>query len=97
MRGRIPESVRTRADKMGFPTPGHVWFAHDLFEPMQDLLASKAVCERGIYNISAIKQDLQRHRNGQVSLTDDLFRVAEFEIFMSLLRGIDPPRECRPT
>ncbi|MFI5248056.1 MAG: asparagine synthase (glutamine-hydrolyzing), partial [Nitrospirales bacterium] len=31
MRQRIPESVRTRVDKMGFPVPDQKWFAHDLY------------------------------------------------------------------
>ncbi|HNE33393.1 MAG TPA: asparagine synthase (glutamine-hydrolyzing), partial [Nitrospira sp.] len=35
MKGRIPESVRSRVDKMGFPTASKKWFAHDLYEPLR--------------------------------------------------------------
>ena len=89
MRQRIPESVRTRVDKMGFPVPARKWFAHDLYEPMQDLLSSRAMRERGIYNVSAISQDLQKHRGGQINIASQLFNVAQFEILTNLLKG-DP-------
>jgi len=89
MRQRIPESVRTRVDKMGFPVPDRKWFAHDLYEPMQDLLASQAVRERGIYNVSAIAHDLQKHRDGHVDVARRLFNVAQFETLAHLLKS-DP-------
>lgn len=87
MRQHIPESVRTRADKMGFPVPASKWFAHDLYEPMQDLLATRAVRERGIYNVSAIEHDLQRHRTGDMNVAQGLFNVAQFETLTNLLKG----------
>ena len=87
MRGRIPESVRARADKMGFPTAGQKWFAHDLYEPMADLLSSRAVRERGIYNVQAVVADLARHKRGQVDVNHDLFHLAEFEIMAQFSGG----------
>ncbi|SPP64336.1 asparagine synthase-related protein [Nitrospira lenta] len=89
MRHRIPESVRTRVDKMGFPVPTRAWFAHDLYEPMQDLLATRAMRERGIYNVRAIARSLQRHRTGHVDVAQELFNVAQFETLSNLLKG-DP-------
>src|SRR5262249_16450775 len=88
MQGRIPESVRARVDKMGFPTPGQIWFAHDLYEPMADLLSSRAVRERGIYNVQAVVADLARHKRGQVDVNHELFHLAEFEI-MAEFAGAD--------
>ena len=89
MRGRIPESVRARVDKMGFPTASKKWFAHDLYEPLRDILGSRAVRERGIYNVGALLTDLERHRRGEVDLANKLFHVAEFEIISDLI-GRDP-------
>ena len=86
MRHRIPETVRTRVDKMGFPVPDQKWFAEDLYEPMQDLLASQAVRERGIYNVSAIAHDLRQHRDGQGNVARRLFNVAQFETLTNLLK-----------
>jgi len=86
MRGRIPESVRSRVDKMGFPTASKKWFAHDLHEPLRDLLGSRSVRERGIYNVGALSADLDRHRRGEIDLANRLFHVAEFEILSDLSR-----------
>ncbi len=86
MRGRIPESVRGRVDKMGFPTASKKWFAHDLYEPLRDILGSQAVRERGIYNTTLVLADLDRHRRGEIDCANRLFHVAEFEILSEILR-----------
>ncbi|BCA54111.1 Asparagine synthetase [Nitrospira sp. KM1] len=87
MRDRIPESVRSRPDKMGFPTAGRQWFAQSLYEPMADVLGSREVRERGIYNTKTIVNDLERHRRGEVDVHHDLFHLAEFEMIAELLQG----------
>lgn len=92
MRQRIPESVRTRVDKMGFPVPTSKWFAYDLYKPMQDILATQTFRERGIYNVSAIAQDLQRHRTGHVDVAQRLFNVAQFETLANILKDNPVPQ-----
>ena len=89
MRGRIPELVRARADKMGFPTPARQWFRDLLHEPMLDLLHSRAARERGIYNIPRIVGDLARHAAGEIDVAAKLFRIAQLELWseMNELRG----------
>jgi asparagine synthase (glutamine-hydrolysing) len=79
MRGRIPEIVRSRVDKMGFPTPVDGWFRHELYEPMQDLLASQAVRQRGVIRADAIRADLERHRRGEIAIGSLLFNIAQME------------------
>jgi len=83
MRGRIPEALRNRVDKMGFPVPSGQW-VNALYEPIRDLLASRSARERGIYNIDAIVRDLDRHRRGDVHVADQLFDVAQFETWSAL-------------
>lgn len=90
MEGHIPESVRMRPDKMGFPTPGRKWFAHDLYEPMADILSSRAFRERGIYNVQQVVSDLARHKAGHIDVHRDLFNVAEFEILDGYVNGQPP-------
>ncbi len=87
MRGVIPESVRTRTDKMGFPTPAGLWFRGSLYDRIQDLLSSGAVRERGIYNVSAIRRDLEKHRVGEHDVSSALFNVAQFERWIELGDG----------
>jgi asparagine synthase (glutamine-hydrolysing) len=90
MRQQIPESVRSRLDKMGFPAPTKSWFADTLYAPTQDLLASQEVRERGIYNVGAIRRDLELHRQGKVDVSSLLFNVIQFEIWSELKRTYAP-------
>jgi asparagine synthase (glutamine-hydrolysing) len=81
MRDRIPERVRVRVDKMGFPTPAKQWFAGPLFEPLHDLFSSQKTRERGIYNVDAVLSDLDRHRRGKATISGQVFDLAEFELW----------------
>src|SRR5436853_7204770 len=63
LRGRVPDSVRNRVEKMGFPTSLHLWVTGALAEHLRDILASRAARERGIYNVEAMLSVLQNdHR-----------------------------------
>ena len=84
MRGTIPEVVRERVDKMGFPTSARGWFAGPLYEPMRDLLASRHIRERGLYDVERIARDLERHKNGEIDVSSGLFNVAQMETLATL-------------
>ena len=84
MRRRIPESVQNRLDKMGFPVPTKNWFSNALNEPVQDLLSSREVRERGIYNVDTIRRDLELHRQGKGDVSGKFFNLAQFEIWSKL-------------
>ena len=60
MRGKIPEAVRARRDKMGWPVPDQRWFAERVRTYLLELLDSQAMRERGIYNLATIRADLER-------------------------------------
>jgi asparagine synthase (glutamine-hydrolysing) len=95
MRGRIPESVRTRVDKMGFPTSSGKWLGGVLHEPVLDLLHSREACERGIYNLKRILGDLERHRKGEIDATGKLLQVIQFEIWSGLQQAAPVPYRGR--
>ncbi|MGH7718499.1 MAG: asparagine synthase (glutamine-hydrolyzing) [Gemmatimonadaceae bacterium] len=97
MREQIPEVVRSRRDKMGFPTPAQKWFAGALYEPMQDVLASEAVRTRGLYNVAAIRRDIERHKNGELNAASALFKVAQFERWLAAWQESPPPPAVVPT
>jgi asparagine synthase (glutamine-hydrolysing) len=84
MRGRIPESVRTRVDKMGFPVPASDWLAGVLREPVLDLMLSREVRERGIYHVDSIIRDVERHGRREADLSEAIFDVAQFELWSAL-------------
>ena len=84
MRGKIPDVVRDRVDKMGFPTSARSWFATTLYEPMRDLLASRHARERGWYDVPRIERDLARHKAGEIDVSSGLFNVAQVETLATL-------------
>jgi asparagine synthase (glutamine-hydrolysing) len=83
MRGRIPEVVRARKTKFGFPVPTERWFRDELYAPMRELLASRFVRESGLWNLSIVERDLERHRRGEISVGGRLFDVAQFSMWMN--------------
>jgi len=86
MRGKIPESVRTRPDKMGFPFPTQKWLNDSLLEPVRDLLESQATRERGIYNLGLIKRDLDQKRIDELD-SYSVFNILQFEAWCALSKG----------
>jgi asparagine synthase (glutamine-hydrolysing) len=86
-RGRIPEIVRTRVDKMGFPTPTGKWFARDLYEPLRDLFASQVARHRGLYRSESILRELDAVRGKELSNYEPLFRAANVELWLSMIGG----------
>jgi asparagine synthase (glutamine-hydrolysing) len=84
LRGRIPDSVRTRVEKMGFPTSLHTRLTGVLAEPLRDILASQAARERGIYNMGEILAFLQNNHRIEPQGELRLFNVAQFELWQSI-------------
>ena len=82
MKGVIAERVRTRLDKMGFPTPVRSWFAGSWYEPMRDMLASSALRDSGVCNVDVAIQDLDRHRAGTIDMSPGLFRLSQFGFWL---------------
>jgi asparagine synthase (glutamine-hydrolysing) len=81
MRGRIPELVRNRLDKMGFPVPTKTWFGGVLLEPLLEMANSQSFRERGIYRVPAIQRDIEYHRQGKVDIANRLLALMQFEIW----------------
>jgi asparagine synthase (glutamine-hydrolysing) len=79
MNGRIPDSVRLRKDKMGFPVPNRDWFSGPLYESVRDMVSSQFMRERGIYNTRNIIEDFDKHHCGQIDVSHKIFRVVQFE------------------
>lgn len=84
LRGVIAESVRTRRDKMGFPTPSKSWWGGAWYEPMRDLLDSSTLRQSGICAVDRVAADLDRHSEQKVDVSSNLFRLAEFGRWLEL-------------
>ncbi len=87
LRGRIPDSVRNRVEKMGFPTSLHTWVTGVLANPLRDILASRAARERGIYDVDEMLRLLQNGHRIEPRDALRLFHVAEFELWHGIHRG----------
>jgi asparagine synthase (glutamine-hydrolysing) len=88
MRGRIPESVRARVDKMGFPVPARQWFREQLFEPLMDLFAGSSSI--GLVRRDAVERDVARYRAGDIDITDSLFELAQFTLWHAGVPPVTP-------
>jgi asparagine synthase (glutamine-hydrolysing) len=86
LRGRIPDSVRNRVEKMGFPTSLHTWVTGVLAEPLRDILASRPARERGIYNVEEMLRPLQNHHRVDPWDALRLFAVAQLELWHDIHR-----------
>lgn len=63
MRGILPEETRTRVKKTGWNAPAHVWFSGKTLEQLQDMVASRAFRERGLYDIKRVQELIAEHRS----------------------------------
>ncbi len=79
MAGRLPESVRLRRDKMGFPAPLAKWIRNDLKEPIHDTLFSSKMYQRGILNHKIIGQRYEDHLTGKSDHTWEIWRWLTLE------------------
>lgn len=93
LRGRIPESVRSRVEKMGFPTSLHAWVNGVLADPLRDILASRAARERGIYDPEEMLRPLRNHHRVAPWDALRLFAVAQFELWHEIHRNPAPVLE----
>jgi asparagine synthase (glutamine-hydrolysing) len=84
LKGVIAEPVRTRTDKMGFPTPSKDWWAGDWYSPMMDLLGSRMLRESGVCEAETVRTSLEQHARGQVDFAGPLFRLAEFATWLDV-------------
>jgi len=84
MEGRIPEVVRKRVSKFGFPTSANSWLRTTLLQHCKDVLSSRATRESGVWNIAVIHRALDRHKGGSEDLGGRLFDVVEFAMWFRM-------------
>jgi len=86
MRGKIPESVRLRPDKMGFPFPAQKWLGEGIRTSLLELLDSQTMRERGIYDLQAIRRALAHKEEDNRDLPYEAFNVIQFEVWCQLAK-----------
>lgn len=86
MRGKIPESVRTRPDKMGFETPDAKWIRAWAPE-IETIFHSRSFAERGFFNVTNLLAALKDHVNRVRDCNVDIFRAVQVELYMRSVEG----------
>jgi asparagine synthase (glutamine-hydrolysing) len=65
MKGKLPESVRMRRDKMGFVTPAKFWFRTGMKDYLYGVFDSGEFKKRGIFDTGEVKKALNSHFEGK--------------------------------
>ena len=82
MAGRIPDSVRLRRQKFGFPTSSRRWFAGPLADGMRDIVRGGAAMRSGWFDQVAVERELERHVRGETDASNLLFNVAQLDSWL---------------
>jgi asparagine synthase (glutamine-hydrolysing) len=94
MAGCIPESVRLRRQKFGFPTSSKRWFAGPLAEGLRDIVHGGAVMRSGWFDRTAVERELERHVRGETDASNLLFNVAQIDSWLEWhAAGWDQPAQ----
>lgn len=65
MRGILPETVRLRRDKKGYPTPLSRWLRCELRDFARDLLLSEESRRRKVLKLEVVERHLREHLEGR--------------------------------
>jgi asparagine synthase (glutamine-hydrolysing) len=83
MRGRIPDSVRLRRQKFGFPTPAKSWFAGPLADGMRDIVRGGPLMRSGWFDQAALQRAVEGHVRGEIDVHNLLFNVAQLDSWLT--------------
>lgn len=82
MRNTLTEKLRTRKDKIGFMTPEDEWFRDIKFQKfIGDILDSESFKERKIIMPDKAKALYQKHLNGQVQISKEIWKWINLELW----------------
>jgi len=78
MRGRIPEAVRARRDKMGFPTAAAEWLRGELYEPAREVVTDPSFNLSSVIDGTQVARMLEAHKAGVADHSDEVFRAVQW-------------------
>lgn len=61
MRGVLPEATRTRVKKTGWNAPAHRWFLGKNTDRLKEMVRSRVVQSKGIYNVAVVDRLIDEH------------------------------------
>lgn len=82
MQGIMPETVRTRIDKMGFSVPQDEWFRTEKFQKLvMDILKSESFAQRGIFIPNEAIRLYKKHLLGEINISKDIWKWINLELW----------------
>jgi len=81
LKGTVPESVRTRTDKIGFTTPEADWLRNKLLPYVRDILGSSKAHKRGIFDASRLIGLIDSHASGKIDASRAIWRALNCELW----------------
>ncbi len=82
MKGILPEKIRTRKDKKGFPTPSADWFRNEIKGYVLDIINSESFKNRGIFNTREVAKAFEEHCEGKKDLKFEIWSWINLELWM---------------
>jgi len=77
----LPEAVRTRRDKMGYPTPLAMWLRGPL-RPQAEAILQEHFHRRNFYNLPMVQQLWREHQTGAADHSWQIFRWFTTEMWL---------------
>lgn len=78
----LPEAVRERQDKLGFPTPVAVWFRGDLATELTHRLENAVFYDAKLINRLEVRRILEQHLSGAMNHERTLFRLLTLDMWL---------------
>jgi asparagine synthase (glutamine-hydrolysing) len=79
--GVVPESIRTRTDKIGFSTPEAEWYRKGTLSYMRDILNDDTTKKRGLYDCPKLMNLIESNAAGKVDAGRALWRALNLELW----------------
>ena len=81
LKGIIPESIRTRTDKIGFVTPEANWFRSEMLPYVREVLNSSITKKRGLYINSKLMELIDANASGKIKAGRAIWRALNLELW----------------
>ena len=81
MRGVVPERIRTRVDKMGFPTGFTSWIRGPLKATIEAQIEDPSFARLGVFDVPAVRRAFHAHVAGEADHAMALFHALQFQVW----------------
>lgn len=77
----LPREIVERTDKKGYPTPVARWFREGQREKTREILYSREMERRKVFNADGVRQHFERHCRGEIDASWEIYRWLTTELW----------------